>query len=94
MSSNPKKLKVDLKEYGYRMELDIAKQYCAQEPPHWHLCKNGTRIGQISADGYWTSYPSTDANSKVIEEAEDLTREYRYKIIEYYNYNKENGADY
>ena len=90
----PRTLKINLNEYGYYMELDIAKQYCAQEAPHWHLCKNGRRIGQISADGYWTTYPSTDANSSVIKEAENLTRQYRSEIIESYNYNKENGADY
>ncbi len=90
----PKPLKINLSEYGYYMELDTAKQYCAQEQPHWHLCKNGKRIGQISASGSWTSYPSTDANSKIIKEAEQLTSQYRPTIIEYYNYNKENGADY
>ncbi|MBP5674716.1 hypothetical protein J6W91_00085 [Candidatus Saccharibacteria bacterium] len=91
---NPRTLKVSLDEYGYYMELDTAKQYCAQEAPHWHLCKNGRRIGQISYDGYWTTYPSTDASSSIIKEAERLTSQYRSEIIEYYNYNKENGADY
>ena len=91
---NPRTLRVNLNEHGYRMELDTAKQYCAQEPPHWHLCKNGIRVGQISADGLWTEYPSTDVSRRAIEEAESLTRSYRSEIIEYYNYNKENGADY
>lgn len=90
----PKELRVDLSDYGYRMVLDTAKQYCAQEDPHWHLCKNGKRVGQISAYGTWTKYPSTDVSSRAIREAEDLTSQYSSTIIEYYNYNKVNGADY
>ena len=90
---NPIKLKVPLDEYGYYMELDVKKDDCRRgEEPHWHLCKNGSRIGQISASGSWASYPSTDASSSIIKEAESLTRQYRSDIISGYCHNAENGA--
>ncbi len=91
---NPNRLKEDLDEYGYYMEIDIAKQYCAQEEAHWHLCKNGRRIGQISYKGVWTEYPSTDVPRSVVKEAERLTERLSDKIYEAYFYNKVNGADY
>ena len=92
---NPRILKEPIDgHYGYYMELDTAKQYCAQEDAHWHLCKNGRRIGQISYRGVWTEYPPTDVSRQVIKEAERLTDKYSDRIYEYYFYNKENGADY
>ena len=87
----PKTLKVDLNEFCYYMELDVSKADCNREEAHWHLCKRGMRIGQISAYGSWTQYPSE--SSSIIREAEDLTRRYSSTISEYYNYNRTNGAD-
>lgn len=90
---NPRTLKVSLKEYGYYMELDTRKSDCNFErTPHWHLCKNGRRIGQISAYGSWTSTP--DVSSSIRKEAEELTSMYSSTICEYYAYNAENGADF
>ena len=90
--SNPRTLKRYLSEYGYYMELDTSKSDCNRGSPHWHLCKNGRRIGQISAWGSWTSIP-TDISSSVRKEAEDMTAAYSSEINEYYNYNRVNGAD-
>ena len=89
---NPRTLKVNLNEYGYYMELDVRKDDCNRESAHWHLCKNGRRIGQISAYGTWTSRPAE--SSSIIREAEELTRSYSSTIIEYYDYNRVNGAGY
>lgn len=91
--SNPRTLKVPLKEYGYYMELDTRSSDCNRERiPHWHLCRNGRRIGQISVYGSWASSP--DVSSSVRKEAEDLTDEYAPEITEYYDYNRLYGADY
>ena len=90
--SNPERLEVSLSEYGYRMEIDLCKWDCSREEAHWHLCKNGRRIGQISAYGSWTSKPS-DVSSAIIREAESLTARYSSEIIRVYNHNRENGAD-
>ena len=54
----PRTLKINLNEYGYYMELDVSKADCNRESAHWHLCKNGRRIGQISTYGIWASYPN------------------------------------
>ena len=82
-----------LDEYGYYMENDTAKQYCTRgEAPHWHLCKNGRRIGQISASGVWADRPY-DVNSSIIREAERITSRMSSRITEAYYYNAENGAD-
>ncbi len=88
----PKTLRVSLSEYGYYMEVDTAKQYCTREAPHWHLCKSGRRIGQISYSGSWTDRPY-DVNSSIIREAEDITRRYSSEIYDAYQYNAVNGAD-
>ena len=90
--SNPEKLRVELSEYGYYMEIDLGKWDCSREEAHWHLCKNGRRIGQINSYGSWTSKPS-DVNSAIIREAENLTAQYSPEIRRVYNYNRENGAD-
>ena len=89
----PKTLKVYLSSSGYYMELDTRKSDCNFErTPHWHLCQHGRRVGQISAYGSWTTFPSV--SSSIRREAEDLTSSYRSQICEYYAYNAENGADY
>ena len=90
----PKTLKENLSSYGLYMELDTAKQYCAQEPPHWHLCKNGKRIGQIFTNGLWKDHEPEDVNKSTLREIVDLTLRLADKITEYYYYNKENGSDY
>ena len=88
---NPRVLKVPLQEYGYHMEVDVKKDDCNRENIHWHLCKNGNRIGQIDLRGVWTTTPR-DASSSIIKEAERLTFQYAGQIQECYLYNKENGA--
>ena len=84
-------LKINLNEYGYYMELDVSKADCNRESAHWHLCKNGRRIGQISTYGIWASYPAE--SSSIIREAEELTRQYSSIIEEYYAHNRLYGAD-
>lgn len=77
---------------NYHLEVDTAKKYCCQEPPHWHLCERGQRIGQI-----WTSSCTfekmPDAPHKVVNEALEKTYKYRSNIEEAYYYNKINGSD-
>lgn len=90
---SPRTLKVPLDEYGYYMELDTSRWDCSRESAHWHLCKNGRRIGQISVYGSWTEYPSTDASASIIREAEQLTSRYSSEIRDGYEYNRVNGAD-
>lgn len=90
--STPKRLQVYLSEYGYTMELDTKKDDCNREGAHWHLCKNGRRIGQITPWGSWTSTP-TGVSASIRKEAEDMTAAYSREISDYYNYNRENGAD-
>ena len=87
----PRTLKVDLNEYGYYMELDVSRADCNREAAHWHLCKNGVRIGQISTYGTWASYPRE--RSSIINEAELLTSQYSSTIEEYYDHNRMYGAD-
>jgi hypothetical protein len=74
------------------MEVDVRKSDCNFESAHWHLCKNGRRIGQISAYGSWTRTP--DVSSSIRKEAEELTSLYSSEIIDCYDYNRINGADY
>ena len=89
----PRTLKVNLSSSGYYMELDTRKSDCNFErPPHWHLCQHGRRIGQISAYGDWTTYP--DVSSSIRREAESLTSSYSSTIREYYEHNRQYGADY
>ena len=89
---NPRIFKKDLSEYGYSMEVDVKKDDCNREAAHWHLCKNGRRIGQIMVPRcVWTELPS-DCSRRVIAEAEELTREYADEIESVYNYNRLNGA--
>lgn len=88
---NPIRLRIDITD-GYYMELDVSKSDCNREEAHWHLCKHGNRIGQISYYGSWTKKPS-EANSYIIREAEELTSQNSSDILNYYNHNKKNGAD-
>ena len=90
--SNPRRFEKSLSEYGYHMEVDTRKSDCNRESAHWHLCKNGRRIGQISPYGSWTSYP--DVSSSIRKEAEALTSTYASDIVSCYEYNRENGSDY
>lgn len=90
--SNPKTLKVSLAEFGYYMEVDVSKWDCSREPVHWHLCKNGKRIGQIWVSSMtWKELP--DVSSSIEKEARRLTQSYSSEITAIYHYNKENGAD-
>ena len=88
----PRTLKVSLSEYGYSMEVDTRKSDCNRESAHWHLCHRGSRIGQISVYGTWTSTPSV--SSSIRKEAESLTSSYCREIEDCYAYNRENGSDY
>lgn len=88
----PRRFEQPLKEYGYKMEVDIRKWDCHREPIHWHLCKNGQRIGQIWVpSATWEDIPPV--SSSIMKEAEELTRRYSSEITDTYLYNKENGAD-
>lgn len=87
---NPRRFEITLSSSSYHMEVDLKKDDCKRESAHWHLCKNGRRIGQISTSGYWASVPSE--SSSIIREAEQLTRTYASTIEEVYRYNAENGA--
>ena len=88
---NPRRFEKRLSSSSaYHMEVDLKKDDCKREGPHWHLCKNGRRIGQIFTNGYWASTPSE--SSSIIHEAEQLTSTYAYDIESTYNYNAENGA--
>ena len=76
---------------GYAMEVDVIRDDCRREPAHWHLTKNGRRIGQIWVDSCrWASTP--DAPRWVIDEAESKTSSYSSEIKEVYRYNAEYGA--
>lgn len=87
ISTKPKTLRVKVNEYGLTMEVDTVKGLC-QTPPHWHLCKNGKPIAQISAEGKWTMSPEGIGIGTVyIKKAERLTAENRSKLIEAYEHN-------
>lgn len=88
----PMRFEQDLKEYGYSMEVDIKKDDCNRERPHWHLCKNGRRIGQIWVSSVtWESLP--DVGKSIREEAEDFTRRYSDDITKAYLNNQKFGAE-
>ena len=90
--SNPRRFEQRLDEYGYHMEVDISKWDCNREGVHWHLCKNGQRIGQIWVPSItWKEIPPV--SSSILKEAEKLTQIYSDEIIDTYLYNKDNGAD-
>ena len=77
---------------SYHMEVDLAKDDCNREAPHWHLCQNGRRIGQIFTYGSWASTP--DVSASIRNEAEELTRTWRDEIESAYNHTREHGAGY
>lgn len=74
------------------MEVDLRKSDCNRESPHWHLCRGGSRIGSISAYGTWVKEP--DAPRDVIKEAEELTSEWYSELVNAYEHNRIDGADY
>ena len=86
----PCTLQVPLKEDGYCMVLDTARKQCMEELPHWHLYKNGAKIGQISWNGRWQEIPSAD--NSVLKEAEESTIEYSKQIREFYYRNRMYGS--
>lgn len=92
MVGNPKRFEVTLRSSSsYKLKVDVTKDDCNREQtPHWHLCKDGERIGQINIYANWTSEP--DVSSKIRLEAEDLTIKYSKEIGEIYAYNRVNGA--
>ena len=89
---NPRTLRVELDSYGYHMEVDISKDDCNREPPHWHLCYHEDRIGSITPSGIWNEIKPSISTS-VLEQAEKLTSAYEEAIYETYIYNKSNGFD-
>ena len=91
--NSPERFKVTLStSSSYHMEVDVNKDDCNREGPHWHLCKDGRRIGQIFTYGSWASTP--DVSASIQREAEQLTSTYRYDIERAYNHNREHGAGY
>lgn len=81
------KMRIELSSDGYRLELDPAEKCCVDETPHWHLWKNDDCIGQITIDGIWITFPSTEVKRSIIKQTEELTDSYRYEIADKYNKN-------
>ncbi len=78
---------------GYKMEVDTCKWDCSREAVHWHLCKNGQRVGQIWVASVTWAKEVPPVGSAIVREAENLTRRYSSEIASTYLYNKENGSD-
>ncbi|MBP5512092.1 hypothetical protein J6X90_01765 [Candidatus Saccharibacteria bacterium] len=88
----PREFRVDLKTDGYYMEVDTKKDNCKHEPAHWHLCKDGRKVGKISVPGcVWSELPS-DCTGDVINEAKEVTVNNLEEIESVYKYNSLNGA--
>lgn len=90
----PKLLRVRLfSDRSYYMEVDTKKRNCTKdEQPHWHLCRHGKRIGQITVWGVWKVFP--DVAPEVKREAEILTVRNAPEIFNFYYYNASYGYDF
>ncbi len=77
---------------GYKLEVDVIRDDCRREPAHWHLCKNGRRVGQIWVDSCRFESTPSDVPRSIINEALRVTSRNSSEIKAAYKYNSENGS--
>lgn len=85
--TTPRTFEVPLTVPGYSLRLDVHRADCASyKEPHWHLCKEGRKVGSISVFGEWKEI-TFDIKRSIREEAEQLTKLYAERISQDYRHN-------
>ena len=85
--TKPRTFEVPLTVPGYSLRLDVRRADCdSYKEPHWHLCRDGRKIGSISVFGEWKEI-TLDVKRSIREEAERLTKLYAERISQDYRHN-------